>query len=257
MGYKLVEWAMSLDGVKGWTKAVLVVTAAKSDDKSAECFPSQKTLASACGASLATVNRSLDQLESMGVLSRSRRSSAAGYRTSDLITLNRAWISVSQLGTEPTRQAANLADSKSLDVTLQEPNYQGDRTEEDQSHDQSVDQSDTAIVEAIDPQKTFAEFYFVWPKKKNRPAAEKAWAKAVKRAPADSIYAAAVAYTSNPHRPEKQYIPYPATWLNAEGWNDELDGPRVTGRPTNTDRALDVVARYAAQERAETRGLTS
>lgn len=267
MGFKLAEWAMNLEEVKGWTKAVLVVTAAKADDRTSQCFPSQKTLAAACGASLATVNRSLDQLESTGILTRSRRSTSAGYRTSDLITLNPAWIAGSQVGAEPTRQTANLADSKSLDVTVKTPTYQGDRAEEDHSDDHSVGHSDLMLIEVDDsgvdlratPARTFAEFWMVWPRSEGKKAAEKAWNAAVKRANANTIYDAAVAFATSPWKPARQFTKHAATWLNGDCWNDPLPQPPEADRSrlSRGERDLAFVQQLAAREAAQTRGITS
>jgi hypothetical protein len=74
----------------------------------------------------------------------------------------------------------------------------------------------------------FGEFYDIWPKKANRPAAQQAWATATKHANPAVIIAAAVRYRDNPGRPEHRYIPQPANWLKAEGWNDDLPDRRPT-----------------------------
>lgn len=72
---------------------------------------------------------------------------------------------------------------------------------------------------------TFEEFWAVWGKRVARADAERAWAKAVKVADPMAIVLAAQALWESPHRPEKQYIPYPATWLNREQWNDPAPEP--------------------------------
>lgn len=140
MGFKTTEWAFTVD-VSAPMKAVLVALAHRADDKTGMCFPGQSTLADMTGQSRSTVNRALGALETLGVISRERRNTRNGYRTSDSFTLNTAYVSESQLGTEPTRQSAYKADSASLDVTLHTPMSHSD-TAIDQSVDQSVDQSD-------------------------------------------------------------------------------------------------------------------
>ena len=96
----------------------------------------------------------------------------------------------------------------------------------------------------------FPEFYAAWPKKKGKLAAEKAWPRAVRAAGSEqAIIDAAAAYAANPYRPEREFIPYPATWLNRGGWEDELDGPKqarggaVEG---NRARAMEHVAQVQA-----------
>lgn len=72
---------------------------------------------------------------------------------------------------------------------------------------------------------TFAEFYSAYPRKIARRDAEKAWARlspsdrelAFQALPAHIAYWAATT--------EKQFIPYPATWLNGERFHDELEMP--------------------------------
>ena len=65
-----------------------------------------------------------------------------------------------------------------------------------------------------------------------RADAEKAWHQAVKRARPEEILAGARRLRDDPNLPEKNFIPYPATWLRADGWNDEPLPPR-NGRQTN------------------------
>ena len=96
----------------------------------------------------------------------------------------------------------------------------------------------------------FPEFYAAWPKKKGKLAAEKAWPRAVRAAGSEQVIIdAAAAYAANPYRPEREFIPYPATWLNRGGWEDELDGPKqarggaVEG---NRARAMEHVAQVQA-----------
>jgi hypothetical protein len=56
------------------------------------------------------------------------------------------------------------------------------------------------------------------------------------------ILAAAAAYAGSPHRPEREFVPYGATWLNKRRWEDPLpEGPEVR-RPV---QAFDPEAHYA------------
>lgn len=71
----------------------------------------------------------------------------------------------------------------------------------------------------------FARFWSAYPKKKNRGTAEKAW---LKINPDDALLtkileAVEAAKASDDWRKAGgEFIPYPATWLNAQGWQDEL-----------------------------------
>jgi hypothetical protein len=64
----------------------------------------------------------------------------------------------------------------------------------------------------------FAEFYAAYPRKEARRKAEQAWRAAIKRATPEDIMAGLARF---PFKPERQYQPLPASWLNADRWADE------------------------------------
>ena len=73
-----------------------------------------------------------------------------------------------------------------------------------------------------------AEFEIFWkayPKKKSKETARKAFEKAIKKTDLQTILDAVEKQktTSDWMDQNGQYIPYPATWLNAGAWEDEVD----------------------------------
>jgi hypothetical protein len=72
----------------------------------------------------------------------------------------------------------------------------------------------------------FDEFWSSYPKKKNKGTAEKAWKK-IK--PTNGTIALmmkgleSAKSSSDWQKDNGQFIPYPATWLNAKGWEDEYE----------------------------------
>jgi len=103
------------------------------------------------------------------------------------------------------------------------------------NHDTVMTQSDLTMIESekvmqdkirLDKNiNTFAQFWSSYPKKKSKGAAEKAW----KRLKPDEqlvekiISSIELAKTSEDWAKDSgKYIPYPATWLNAHGWEDEI-----------------------------------
>ena len=78
-----------------------------------------------------------------------------------------------------------------------------------------------------DSQTSFEVFWRVYPKKKSKGQAERAWKKIN---PDEQLLAKILssierAKTSQDWLREKgRYIPYPATWLQGRGWEDEFDG---------------------------------
>lgn len=67
----------------------------------------------------------------------------------------------------------------------------------------------------------FAEWYLAYPRHDSRPAAATAYGRALERATADVLLAAALRHRHDPNR-QDTYTKHPATWLNNDGW---LNGP--------------------------------
>jgi hypothetical protein len=69
--------------------------------------------------------------------------------------------------------------------------------------------------------KSFVDFWGVYPKRKDKIAAQRAWDKAVKNGfDPDVIVEAARLYADDRGR-DPQYTKLPATWLNAGSWMDD------------------------------------
>jgi hypothetical protein len=66
----------------------------------------------------------------------------------------------------------------------------------------------------------FEKFWEVFPKKVDKGAARRAWRSALKKADPELIIEKAKAYADDPNLPEKRFIKYPGSWLNAEAWNN-------------------------------------
>lgn len=88
------------------------------------------------------------------------------------------------------------------------------------------------------PQDDFFDWYLEYPRKEARAAAEKAYLKAIKQVPHQTLVEAARRYRDDPNR-ENQFTKLPATWLNAGCWDDEPLPPRTTTTPqTGSTRRL-------------------
>jgi hypothetical protein len=91
----------------------------------------------------------------------------------------------------------------------------------------------------------FEEFYWSYPRKRNRPAAEKAWRK-VKPEEVPLIMARLELAKLEWKGKEIRYVPYPATWLHGRQWEDELEP--IADSPASIVRAK---ARIAEREREQ------
>lgn len=111
---------------------------------------------------------------------------------------------------------------------------------------------------AVPPVDQFEEFWSVYPRRRDRGHAEKAWAKAIKIATADEIIAGAERYAAEQTRPlaRGEWRPdtaYAATWLNGKRWLDEIPPPesrRAAGEKPGflTDADRDQPSRVLTKE---------
>jgi uncharacterized protein YdaU (DUF1376 family) len=105
-----------------------------------------------------------------------------------------------------------------------EPNH------EPNANSSSSSSSSCTKVHILAHLDSFEIFWKSYPKKKSKGQAKKAW---MKLKPGKQLLEKIIstierAKTSEDWLKEKgKYIPYPATWLNAEGWNDEFGEVRT------------------------------
>ena len=101
--------------------------------------------------------------------------------------------------------------------------------------------------------QAFAAFWAEYPRRKARPDAERAYAKALAK---PDVSPAVILEGLRRHlggwaTGDPAFVPHPATWLNREGWNDEADAPP---QPRLIhDRPGPHPSRTAPPSRAETR----
>ncbi|MCF8703305.1 hypothetical protein Q0N40_07475 [Corynebacterium pseudokroppenstedtii] len=94
----------------------------------------------------------------------------------------------------------------------------------------------------------FTEFWKTYPRKTHKDAARKAFTSACRRAPLEDILAGARRFATDPNLPEKQFIPYPATWLNGGGWDDEPLPSRAPSRQLPQRKTVSEQATEVARQ---------
>jgi hypothetical protein len=67
----------------------------------------------------------------------------------------------------------------------------------------------------------FEAWWVLYPRKEAKGAALKAWTSALKRIDIETLMDRVTLYAGS-ELPDRQYIPLPATWLNADRWNDDV-----------------------------------
>ena len=102
---------------------------------------------------------------------------------------------------------------------------------QNQNQNPSSNEEDTSATCAAGPTArrvtyppAFEAFWDAYPKHKDKKAALKAWKRATKEVPNDTLVDAALAYATDENR-DPQYTKHPATWLNAGAWDDQPDQP--------------------------------
>jgi hypothetical protein len=94
-------------------------------------------------------------------------------------------------------------------------------TQADPTHKKTIIKK-TIIKNSNASDARFEEFYNAYPLKRDKGRALRAFKAALKRASADVIIAGAIAYRDDPAR-KPDYTKYPATWLNADAWENEVE----------------------------------
>ena len=101
----------------------------------------------------------------------------------------------------------------------------------------------------------FDSFWSLYPKKRGKRDAQKAWKQTAKDRPSPEVLLSAVRAQAKSHqwsRDGGQFIPHPATWLRAGSWDDEVDErtPDTQGRglvqPPDERTEADKAARFVS-----------
>lgn len=78
----------------------------------------------------------------------------------------------------------------------------------------------------------FDEFWKEYPRKSDKRAAMRAFKSALARVSYEDIMAGVIRYATDPNLPEMRFIKHPATWLNADAWENgplpERKGKKTT-----------------------------
>lgn len=120
---------------------------------------------------------------------------------------------------EPELAQPTLAEPTLDYPTLDEPTLDNPPLKKNILKEQQVKEQQIKEIRSSED-ATFSKFWEIYPRKSGKAAAVNAYAKALKRATAEEIYAGASRYKHDPNRLD-QYTKHPTTWLNAGCWDDE------------------------------------
>jgi hypothetical protein len=135
-------------------------------------------------------------------------------------------------------KASTLASAKQM------PEQTASKPVADTDTDTDTDTDIEAKASISKERDEFIDWYTAYPRKASRGLAEKAYAKARKKATAEELLAGAERYATDPNR-EDQFTKLPASWLNADCWED---GPLPSRNGIIQPQRMDHSARARAKE---------
>ena len=193
------EWVLNLP-ISDRALRLYVLLVRYADNHTHRAFPSRETLATRLSCSKASVDRATQELIDQGAVSKSQRMNSSLVYT---VHMTRGVVTDDEGGSSPVTTGVIRDD----DLT---------RTTELEPEELEPLNNQTSVI------KSFDEFWDTYPKHLQKGEARKAFFKAVQRVgDAETILEGARRMSADPNLPVKQFIPYPATWLNRDGWDDE------------------------------------
>ena len=206
---------------------VYAVLARHADSQTHEAFPRRGLIAEVAHCSPSSVDRALDELIAAKALSKTARRGASGQQ-SNVYKLHRV-----PAGTK-------LPPSSPVTSPLVTPDYPP-----------SSPVTTITRTNELEPinyikRERFDQFWEAYPNKVDKARARKAWNKLSGKKELLAI-SGAKAFASDPNLPPKRFIPFPATWLNGERWEDG-PLPERTRRGESTTRAEENARRLRELE---------
>lgn len=272
MSVQALAWAFGTKEPRLGERLVLLALADYADAAHAS-WPKISTLAEKANLSENATREAIRRLEAMGLVYRAERRVESGRNLSNRYYLAapnpvyddddpyapRTWPQPG--GQPPATDTLPDAggDSPPATVTHMAPASvthlgHGFRDPESSDREPSSDPPIDPSGEASPPQG-FDAFWAAWPRKVGKPKALAAWGRALRRSSAEVIVTAAIAYRDNPYRPDPEFIPHPTTWLNRDGWDDDLPTrPTASSRPRQLsvrEQNMQYIAEMERREAAE------
>lgn len=196
---------IALTPVKNPTAKIVMLSMARYANACGECFPSQQKLAEDTFLTDRTVRSAIRWLVEHGYLEVQARPNSSNlyvFTSMKETDMDHEEKFSSEVVSNITR--LDIAKRSIANTTIT-------------SAEKSAHPHDTPFFQA---------FWHAYPRRIGKGAARTAFAKAMKVCDGDTIIQAALKYSKHCDSMgiERQYIPHPATWLNQERWEDDLEG---------------------------------
>lgn len=112
----------------------------------------------------------------------------------------------------------------------------------DNPHTKNTNKNNNKNISAF-----FDEFWKEYPRKLDKAKAYKAFRSALARAKFEDILAGTIRYKQDPSRKE-EFTKYPATWLNADAWDNQYEPAKDTEARKRMEREREWTREYLAEQ---------
>jgi hypothetical protein len=198
------EWVIDAD-ISDRAVRVYAILARYADSETLQAFPSRETLAKRARCHWRSIDRAIDELIQLGAVSKKHRKHGDSYQ-SNVYTLRRVLPLVS-LGTDSGDRGVLTGESVGTDTG-------GNLTITTELEPEELESLN-------DINAQFNQFWAVYPRKKGKGQARKAFEKALEKTDLETIIAGVHSYMEHEDMHAPQFIAHPTTWLNGERWDDE------------------------------------
>ncbi len=218
MSMELMVKAMKTKVGNPLRKLVLIKLADNASDQG-ECWPSYQHVADQCEIDRSTVRKHIKQLAAQGLLRIENREGPKGNST------NLYYLTLSGVGRNSTPVGP-----ESTGVGPQPTGGVGPESTRTSHPSEPVNEPKPMCTSVADG---FEQFWKLYPKKKSRKDALKAWNKINPDAELQAVMITALAQhcvSRDWTKDAGQYIPMASTWLNGERWHDVLQPAGATAQ---------------------------
>lgn len=232
----------------GWQATLAYICLCRHANRNQECFPSVELMKEEMRVSRDTIMRGIKKLREVNIITVQRKRRKNGrWPANTYVLLDKSeWKKIQVADgdlvtlTTDSKTASQVAHS---DVDYRVAHSESPSRPKRKVRVADSETKDTHLKDTQDKvMLRFEEFWEAYPKKKSKGYARKAW---LKINPDDELFKKILEALSRAKRSDDwmkdagQFIPYPATWLNAEGWEDEHG--RITAATCKKD---DDLAKY-------------
>lgn len=205
-------------------KLVLIKLADNANDQG-ECWPSYQHIADQCEIDRSTVRKHIKQLAAQGFLRIENREGPKGNSS------NLYYLVLGRVG-----QNSTPVGPESIAVGAQPTAPVGPESTRTSHPSEPVKEPKTLCTSEVELAEAFEVFWKLYPNKKSKKDARKAWEKLKPSAELRQTLMTALGghrLSRDWTKDDGQYVPMASTWLNGERWTDVLKPGAATGQAFN------------------------